>query len=63
MTKHPPRVPEHRPIAHVDRAGEIKIETHVVGGHRIWVAVDDVGVVALAGSEDALHHVLAEGAG
>jgi hypothetical protein len=63
MTKHAPRVPDHRPIAHVDREGDLKIETHVIGGHRVWVAVDELGVVAIAGSEDELRHVLDDSAG
>jgi hypothetical protein len=61
--KNTPRIPAHRTIAHPERVGELGIETHVIGGHTIWVAVDELGVVALAGSEEELRRALADSAG
>ncbi|MCL9795250.1 hypothetical protein [Frankia sp. AgKG'84/4] len=41
------------------RRGSLRIDTYELGGHQVWVATDDVGVVALAGNRKELDDVLA----
>ncbi|WP_283097813.1 hypothetical protein [Frankia sp. AgB32] len=36
----------------------MNVGAYELGGHRVWAATDEVGVVALAGSQAELEHLL-----
>ncbi|WP_220386496.1 hypothetical protein [Frankia sp. ArI3] len=50
----------HAPVAPAHRHGHVRLAQYELGGHLVWAATDDAGVVALAGSRDELERVLAE---
>ncbi len=58
-TEKHPHVPPHRPVAVGHRRGSLHIDAYELGGHQVWVATDEAGVVALAGSRKELDDVLA----
>jgi hypothetical protein len=59
MANQSPRVPEHVPVNAAFRRGQLRIGPHRLEDHTVWVATDDLGVVALAGSREALLDALA----